>query len=203
MKSVKKLLNAAVFSSVVFASAFSQAATVAVTPSASTVNVGDNVQVTLVGRDWTDGQDGTYGGGVSLAWNASVLQLVSYDTSVFGGDQFLATAGITTSVNNTTGTLSNLAVNSLFSGVYTPNFDIAVLNFTAVGFGQSDLIASLGKFNSGFDNIWTDAADGSAVLVVNPDFVKGEISAVPLPAAVYLLGTALLGLAGFTRRKIA
>ncbi len=32
-------------------------------------------------------------------------------------------------------------------------------------------------------------------------FLQAELSAVPIPAAVWLFGTALVGLVGFSRRK--
>lgn len=48
-------------------------------------------------------------------------------------------------------------------------------------------------------NIWAGNYPGSTVGM----YIKPELSPVPIPAAVYLFGTALLGLFGYQRRKPA
>lgn len=198
---IKNIFAAALFSGVLATSA-AQAALITVTPSASTVQAGQTFQVTIVGQDWTEGEGGTYGGGLSLSWDASVLNLQSYDTSVFAGDQALASSNTTTVIDNVNGQLRNLSVASLFDGVYTADFDIAVLTFTALSAGQTNLDLMLGLFDNGFANIWTDSSFANAIQV-NPEFVSGHVDAVPVPAAAWLFGSALLAGAGLARRKQA
>lgn len=198
---VKNLLAAVAFGGVLATSA-AQAAIITVNPAASTVQAGQTFQVTIVGRDWIEGEGGTYGGGLSLSWNASVLSLQSYDTSVFAGDKSLASSNTTTVIDNTAGQLRNLSVASLMDGVYTPDFDIAVLTFTALSAGQTNLDLALGQFDNGFYNIWTDSSFANAI-EVTPSFVSGHVEAVPVPAAAWLFGSALLTGAGLVRRKQA
>lgn len=178
-----------------------EAATLTFAPLASSVAVGNTFQVTLVGRDFTEGTDGTYGGGVSIAWDPGVLTLLGYDTSVFPGDRDLANSNTLTVLDNNLGTLSNVSVSSFFVGATTADFDVATLTFQAVGSGVSSLDASIGYFTSGFPNIWTDA-DPYNPVELNLAFQSGSVNVVPVPAAVWLLGSALGGL-GFLRRRLA
>ncbi len=199
---VKTLFNAALLGGLLAASAVTQAAVITVNPASTTVQAGQTFQVTLVGQDWTEGEGGTFGGGVSVAWDASVLSLQSYDTSVFLGDKALAESNTTTVIDNVNGQLRNLSVASFFTGVTSANFDIAVLTFTALHTGHTDLNLALGQFDAGFDNIWTDSSEFNAIQV-NPTFVSGHVEAVPVPAAAWLFGSALLAGAGLVRRKQA
>jgi len=178
------------------------AATLTFSPLNSAVAVGQVFQVTLVGRDFTDGTDGTYGGGVSIAWDPALFQMLSYDTSVFGGDQSLATANTNTVLDNVAGTLSDLSVASLFTGVTTADFDVAVLTFQALAGGTSSLDASIGYFTSGFPNIWTDG-DEFIPLELELDFVSGSMTVVPVPAAAWLFLSALGATGVLARRRAA
>lgn len=182
--------------------ASAQAATITFNPTSATTSVGSTFTINLVGTDFTEGEGGTYGGGVSLAWDPTILALQSYDTSVFGGDQMLAGSNTTTLIDNVNGELKNLSVASFWTPVTSTSFNIAVLTFNVLSAGTTQLSSSLGQFDSGFDNIWTDSSFANAIQI-NPQFDSATVSAVPVPAAVWLLGSALLGGAGFIRRKQA
>ncbi|MBS4051430.1 MAG: hypothetical protein KGZ69_09515 [Methylomonas sp.] len=198
MKFVAKLLSALAFAGLMASSSASQAAIISFTPDNASVAAGDTIQIKLVGSDFSNG---TYGGGLSVSWDASLLSLQSYDTSVFPGDLGLADVGVNTVVDNNAGTLSNLSVASFFDGAPNASFDIAVLTFKGLAAGTSALQASLGQFTSGFDNIWTDYNND----VISLQFVPSSlnVTAVPVPGAAWLFGSVLLGGLGAVRRQRA
>jgi hypothetical protein len=65
------------------------------------------------------------------------------------------------------------------------NGDFRPISFAFVADGNQSTIEFLGT-NSGFNGYYIDNVD---------------ITAIPLPAAVWFFGTGLLGLAGFSRRR--
>jgi hypothetical protein len=96
------------------------------------------------------------------------------------------------SINNVSGTLSEVLV-SAFPGVSTGAFVVATVEFLAVGLGASNLTLS-----EAAGNPW--ASDGSSI---NPTFANGSVTVVPIPAAMWLFGSGLVGLIGISRRKKA
>lgn len=202
MKQKKHFLAVGLLALTGLLSVATEAATITFSPLASNVAAGDEIQIMLVGRDFTDGEGGTFGGGVSVAWNPALLSLESYDTGVFAGDKFLASSNTLTVIDNNLGTLANLSVASFFTGVESADFDIAILNFRGLAAGQTTLEASIGYFTSGFENIWTDASDFSPI-ALEPVFGTAAVTvtAVPVPAAAWLMGSGLVGLAGVARRR--
>jgi len=199
MNFAAKLLPALVFAGLMASSFASQAANISFAPHNASVNAGDTIQIKLVGSDFANG---TFGGGLSVAWDASLLSLQSFDTSVFPGDLGLADAGVNTVIDNNAGKLQNLSVASFFEGAPNASFDIAVLTFKGLAAGTSALEASLGQFTSGFDNIWTDYNND----VIGLQFVPSSlnvVAAVPVPGAAWLFGSVLLGGLGAMRRQRA
>jgi hypothetical protein len=179
----------------------SHAATITFSPVSPDPMVGDTVEVKIVGQDFVDGSGGTIGGGTTIAWDPAILSLQSYDASVFAGDQMLAGINVTTAVDDAAGRLSNLDVTSLFSGASDPNFDIAVLTFTALAAGTSPLTASIGRNNDDGQLIWVDSA-GFTALDINFEASSLAVKAVLLLAAAWLFATGIIGL-GLTGRRRA
>lgn len=171
-----------------------QAATITIDPLDSSVMPGATFDVTIVGLDFTEFAGGTIGGGFSLAWDSSVLMLDSVNLS-FAGDQLFGQAG---TVDNVAGTLLNADVTS-FNGVTAFDFDIAVLTFTAVGLGSTALDLSIGLFDNGSERIWADSSGFNDTM---PLFVDGSVNVIPIPAAVWLFGSGLIGLIGVARRRM-
>ena len=157
--------------------------------STSSVNVNDVFSINIIATGFTDNVDG---GGVNISFDSSVIniQSISIDESVwdFGG------LGISTgTIDNSVGTVDGIMVNTF--GDVAGDFIVATVEVKAIAEGISDL--SLTEYTL---NPWA-----SGGVAINPDYVNGtvEVSAVPLPAAIWLFGSGLLGLISVARRKVA
>jgi len=181
MKSIKVIMF--IFS--LFLSGYVSAATI--TTVSSNVNVNDVFSVDIIGTDFTGNVDG---GGINVSFDQNVLNVlsVSIDESVWN----FGSTGIDTGfINNSTGTVDGIMVNT-FADV-TGDFVIATIEFQAISGGDSLLLLTeLGI------NPW--ASSGS---LINPDFATSSVnvSAVPVPAALWLFVTGLIGVFGFIRRR--
>lgn len=158
------------------------------TTGPSTVNLNDIFTVDIVGTGFVGNVDG---GGVNLAFDQNVFNVlsVSIDESVWN---FGSTGISTGSIDNVTGTVDGIMVNT-FADV-SGDFVVATLEVQAVGLGDNSLfqLSALGI------NPW--ASSGS---LINPSFSDSSISvsAVPVPAAIWLFGSGLIGIIGMARRK--
>jgi hypothetical protein len=195
-KSLPSLAAALACVTLTFGAVDVQASSITVDPQDSSVLLGATFDVKVIGLDFTGGATGTLGGGFIVDWDPSVLALDSYSLT-FPGDQFFAQVPVQDDV---TGYL-NADVSSFLTGVTTADFEIAVLTFSAVGPGVSALDLSVGTYPLGSDIVWADG-DGYEP-PSQPVFVDGSVtvSAVPVPAAVWLFGSGLLGLVGVARRR--
>ncbi|MCK5262527.1 MAG: hypothetical protein KAJ92_02525 [Gammaproteobacteria bacterium] len=148
---------------------------------------GDIFNLNVVGTGFASNVDG---GGVDLSFDSSVVNVLSVtiDELVwdFGG------AGINTgTIDNVAGTVNGIMVNAL--SAVTGDFTVATIQFqTIAGFGSTSGL-TLTEYAL---NPW--ASGGSAI---NPTFVGGNVSVVPVPAAVWLFGSGLIGLIVTARRK--
>ena len=170
------------------------AATVTVTPSTATPNIGENFSLTVSGSGFPD----TVGATLKIFFDSAKVALRSptLGTGVVlaAGSPF--TGGIAYSGTNpfvSGNIISVLAptVGTLPSGT----FDAFVMNFTAlVNFGllsPSSLYIELRDDQGDFS--WTDATTFSAIPVT---YTQATLGAVPAPAAVWLLATGVVALAG-------
>ena len=173
----------------------SQAATITVSPFSPAVNTGDVFNVSIVGTGFTDGSGGSSGGGFSLAWDPSILTWQS-SALTFSGDQLFGQPGV---VDIAAGTWTNADVTS-FNGTTLANFEIATVTFKATNLGVSPTDVTIGLFDNGSPRLW---ADSDGLIDVNPTFIGGSVTVVPVPAAVWLFGSGLIGLIGVARRKKA
>jgi len=166
------------------------AATVSFSDSTSIVNQGDIFSLTVQGS----GFDTISGGGLNLSFDASILQVnsVTINQTVF---EFYIGGGTEEGIlDNSFGQLLNTSFNSFFGA--TGDFDIMDISFTAIGSGVSNLNLSesqLWVFADEFGGYYGDQLIFETATV--------NVSAVPVPAAVWLFGSGLIGLAGFTRRR--
>jgi hypothetical protein len=151
------------------------------------INVGDSFSLNISGNNFTSNVDG---GGVNFTYDSNVLNVtsVTIDEAVwdFGG------AGISTgSIDNVTGAVDGIMVNTF--GTVIGSFDVATIQFLAVGAGTSALDLTEYVLNP-----W--ASGGT---LINPIMENGSLTvATPVPAAIWLFGTGLLALTGIARRKV-
>ena len=150
---------------------------------------GDIFSMDIVGTDFVSNVDG---GGVNFAFDASVLNVLSVtiDESVWN---FGATGIDTGDIDNVAGTVSGIVVNTMLLDL-TGDFTVATIQFQTMGAFGSTTDLALTEYAL---NPWA-----SGGLPINPSYVNGIVTVVPVPAAVWLFGSGLLGLLGFARRKV-
>jgi hypothetical protein len=177
------------FASLVAASV-ANAATLSLDPSSATVAVGDSFSVNVLGSLFPT--DGVAGGGLVISYDSTLLSLGSYSLNDFPLD---FSPG-----NDVAGALT-LVLNAAFTGAApatgTGTFNFVTLNFTAIagtpGTAVDLTVDVLNPFVNAvtFAEIPVDTLNGATVTV----------GAVPVPAAVWLFGSGLLGLVGVARRR--
>ena len=157
--------------------------TVGFNPDPANVNVGDIFSVDIVGIEFTE----LAGGEFDLGFDSTVLRI---DSVVIAPHwDFLPNGG-----GPADGNIWRNVGFDINDGTEpaSGNFAIATVNLTALAEGNSSLVI----LNSFF-------ADTSVQLF--PMLIDGtvNVSAVPVPAAVWLFGSGLLGLIGIARRKVS
>ena len=184
MKKIQK--NALLWATLAFSS-YSQAATITWNTVSSTVNATDIFILNIIGTDFAVGED-VEGGDLDLLFDPTVLNVLS--VSVDPVWTFESSAG---TIDNVAGSVLGIKAYSFAS--VTENFTIASIEFQAVGVGGSNSALLLSE-----PVLFPWASAGFAI---NPTFVAGDvaIAAVPVPAAVWLFGSGLLGLLGVARKK--
>lgn len=193
---IKNLVKSALIGavSVLAVAGGANAATVQIDPATIAVANGDIFDLTVVGRGFAEA---TTGGGFLVTWVPADLTLISTATDI---DNSAIANGF-----NFNGALIDLgagtagvAVGQFPNNPLAGDFDIATLTFSALQPGVTS--TSLGIF--AIQNEWL-GADGLTALAAQPNYLGAEITvnAVPVPAAVWLFGSGLLGMVGVARRR--
>ena len=167
------------------------AATVSLTPSVTSVALNEAFTLTVSGTDFfTD----VSAGSVLITWDSNLLQLSSTLTDV---GTSAALNGFPVDFGTNTLVPGQLeATFSTFGTVAGPGFDFFSLDFIAIpppGQSAVDIFA-------GFFGDWQDG-NGDSVLGVIYEGATVNVNAVPVPAAVWLFGSGLIGLVGIARRR--
>lgn len=175
---------------VALAATGANAADISLTPAVNNVLVGDTFALTVEGSGFTDDVSS---GSVTIGWDPTLVML---DSSAADITASAASNGFPVSFAPPTigaGTLS--ATYATFLTVPGPTFDFFSLSFTALATGSGQALISAGPggdWQSGLGTVVTiDSYNGASI----------NVNEVPLPAAVWLFGTGLLGLAGVARRR--
>jgi len=158
------------------------------TPNA--VLLGETFEATIVGENFSSNSDlgivaGSAGGGLNLYWDPTILQFDSI-TLTFPGDRTFATLD-DTKISN--GKL-NFGVVS-FAGTTKTTFEIASIQFTAFGIGETSLDLEPDNVN-----VWVDYDFNK----ISPEILDAAVTVVPIPSTSFLLGGGLVGLFGIRRR---
>jgi len=168
-------------------SSIAQAATVSFASTPVNVVTGQTFTLDLVGTDFNNGT--LDGGGLNIGFDSSVITVTSVSVNTVDWE-FFSTDG---TIDNSGGSVNGITFNSFETR--TGNLLFATVEFLAVGEGSSAL--SLSEFN-----LNPFASGGSAYTGLAFDQLGSvNVSAVPVPAAAWLFGSALVGLAGVKRRK--
>jgi hypothetical protein len=159
------------------------------------IGVGESTQVNVRISGLGDFTGPSLGGfDLTVTYDDSVVSLAGVDFSTWLGDSLKLNTPAADSVD-----LFEVSVESpsFLNSLQPDAFLLATLYFDGVAQGRSDI----GITNSlGLDFALTDA-DGFLISV--DDLNPGSITVVPLPAAAWLFGSAVIGMAGIGWRKRA
>lgn len=150
------------------------------------------LNLNLVGADFIPAVDAA---AFTFNWNADVLSYIG--TAVTGPWD-------TSSVNDANA--ASGVVDFVFlgtSGAAVSNFDIATMSFNVIGVEGDPLTGStiIDFEDSGFGGWIIPGGEPYPDVVTYTDGEVTVVSAVPVPAAVWLFGSGLLGLVGVARRR--
>jgi hypothetical protein len=164
------------------------AISVSTNPSNVVVNVGDTFQVSIDAADFPT----TAGGGFFVNWDSG-LSLLTTDAEIETNMIF------DTPSSQTTGNQTRIVGGNFGAPVSSTNFTIVTLEFQALAAGSSNITLSAEP-----TELWVD--ETFATLDPQPDYfgtsvTVNDLTAVPLPGAVWLFGTGLLGMVGVARRR--
>lgn len=172
-----------------------QAASISMTPSSLTVNQGQSFSLDIN----ISGVSDLYGFQVDLQFSPSLFAVNSVSQGTL-----LPSAGTTLyffggDIDNTAGTVSSIA-DSLTGPIAGVNGDglLATISFTALASGNSNSIIQTANA------IFLDSLGNDIVIDIfnNADVTVMPAVVTPIPAAVWLFGSALVSLVGVGRRKL-
>lgn len=162
------------------------AATISLSPASTLVDlsVSPNFSITVQGSDFTPA---TVAGSISVNWDPSLVAMTGYTFS-----SFVPLALPAPQPDNVLGAFDYAA--GTFGPAQTA-FDFVTLNFTAlVATPGTDLLIDIGTGGP-----WVDELAGTIDAVT---YVGASVTTVvPVPPAVWLFGSGLLGLVGVARRR--
>ena len=155
------------------------------------VAAGDTLTVSLVGSNFDVAPDAA---AFSLSWDKAVLTYISASMAntlwnSLGSGSFVSTE------HTDLGSLDYVFL-TMDNGDAGNDFSLGTFTFQVnndAELGASDLVVNIDSFNLGFYR---------GLNPVNANYVNSQIQVVPLPSAVWLFGTVLLGLCnpGLKRR---
>ena len=183
-------INGLLGAAVLLMASQANAATVKIDPASITVANGASFNLTVSGADFPD----TIGGGFILGWDTSILSLESSDAAMSAD---LTAKGWDTSFVDTSVAGQLAVTNGTFLNIFTGAFDILTLDFLALQEGITTASLTLNPFQGD----WVSGDFISPITGVIYEGADVTVGAVPVPAAVWLFGSGLIGLVGIARRR--
>lgn len=181
----KTMMYSTVLASLLVSSA--HANVVSVSPFDQTVNLSDVFTIDIVASGFTTPVDA---GGLNISFDSSVISPVL----VSAPDQYAVFAS-SWNTNFQPVLSGNTLQDAFFFADSAPSgdFDIMTITFEAIATGDSSIVIT--------ESLLNPFAGGGLALPV--EFVNGNVSvsAVPVPAAIWLLASGMLGLGAVARRK--
>ncbi len=187
MKNLKKLVCALVLFGLVGAA---QAGTVSLSPLLKPVTVGNNVSFDVYVDFFGDS---TIGGTFQLSYNSSRLGISDITTDFAYDGDFLSSNGLTgnTPVLTSAGLIEGIGFSGTFEG---SNSKLGTITFSALNPGVVTIDTATDAIE---DERFYDGSSPNDVIYKS---AIANISAVPVPAAVWLMASGLLGMVGLSRR---
>jgi hypothetical protein len=187
----ERVLTSSLLGLILFGASVAHAATVSFSDTAVAANVGDTISLNIL-MDFTD--DATLGGGTDIFYDASVLSFQSFDFST-------TTLALDPTFSRVPDVLTNelegMAFGS-FAGLTGPGI-VGTLTFQAIATG--DITLSMAETDNPLGGGSFTSATTFLPQVVS--FGTADVAVVPVPAAVWLFGSGLLGLVGVARKHKA
>ncbi len=172
---------------------------VSLSPSVTSVAVDQAFTLTVQGSEFLNDVSA---GSVNVSWNSTAMTLTS---SLADLDASAALNGFplefgvnTITTDQLTGLSTLSATYATFTTVFGPTFDFFSMDFVAIPPpSQTTLDIGIGAFGD-----WQSGTN-PAFSITNVTYVGAQVnvSAVPVPAAVWLFGSGLIGMVGIARRR--
>jgi len=167
------------------------AASISFSNTSVTAGLGDLITFDVL-MDFTG--DSTLGGGTDIFYDASILSYQSFD---FSTTTLALDSDFSRSPDVLFNELEGLAFGN-FNGLSGPGV-VGTLTFQVVALGDATLsMAETDNALAGGGFISATTYDSQVV-----SFGTASVSAVPVPAAIWLFGSGLIGLIGVVKRKQA
>ncbi len=182
------------------------ASTISVNPNVINISVGASFSATLE-ADFSD-VGGTSGGGVGVTWDPTVLTLnetasgYSADVTNVIASQDPGNSGILFDTVNADGGSLTISFDlcTLTACDSLSLFNIYDLVFDAINPGTSPVDVGINIFT----DVWWDSDPFDSMPLDNQPTMVGAtvtVGAVPVPSALWLFGSGLIGMAGIARRR--
>ncbi len=165
------------------------AATVSITPEVSQYGINDTVTLSIDGSDFTQSVDGA---GITVSWDPSILTYTgtSIDNPPWDTSSYIDTSAAS-------GILDRIFVGSS-SGAGT-DFALADITFTPLALGTTEVL--IGTSGGGCVPGACGVFSVHGELLTN--YTQAEVNVVPIPAAIWLFGSGLLGLLGIGHHRLS